>query len=85
MKRYEIKNKPVPTLKEVKCDGCGKDCLNSFIDIQLKFSFISEPELFKTLCYSCYEKIYGNELIKLRKERFNSKFENQKQGEDKEA
>ena len=82
MKKYEIKNKPIPTLKEVKCDICGNDCLNSFIDVQLKFSFISEPELFKTLCYSCYEKIYGKELIKFREERFNLKFQNLKQTEE---
>lgn len=70
---YETKNTLVT--KEIICDMCGTDCLNTFIDILLKMSFSENPELFKTICYNCYEQNYKDDHLRMKTKRFEAQAE----------
>ena len=64
MKKYERKMVERVILTSVKCDDCGKQCINSFFDIQVQMSFCKKPTLVKTVCIDCYSDRYMNKSNK---------------------
>lgn len=80
MKVYELKKVDKIVVTEVKCDRCGQDCFNTYMEILKRWSFSEKPELIETICWDCYDKFYKDKAINTANDDY-SRIKSQKEAE----
>jgi hypothetical protein len=56
MRYVQLEPRPKIVEKSIICDDCDKECINTNIEVKLKFSFHDNNNHYKDLCYNCFEK-----------------------------